>query len=72
MIAARTSRTRHKIYLCNWFVKLVKPGTELLPNQVQCHVPMKYVVMMHACECACVMMSVYPNILLTVAVGGGL
>ena len=35
-----TSRQR-KIYLCNWFVKIVKPGKEQPNDQVQCHVPMK-------------------------------
>ncbi len=32
---------RQRIYLCNWFVKLVKPGKEIPSDQVQCHVPMK-------------------------------
>ncbi len=44
IIAARSPRPRERIYLCNWFVKLVKPGKELPADQVQCHVPMKYVV----------------------------
>ena len=32
---------KERIYLCNWYVKLVKPGKEIPSNQVQCHVPMK-------------------------------
>ena len=32
-----------RIYLCNWYVYLVKPGKELPGNQVQCHVPMRCV-----------------------------
>ena len=32
---------KKRIYLCNWYVKLVKPGKEIPSNQVQCHVPMK-------------------------------
>ena len=34
-------RPREQIYLCNWFVKLVRPGRELPNNEVQCRVPMK-------------------------------
>lgn len=30
-----------RIYLCNWYVYLVKPGKELPDNQVQCHVPIR-------------------------------
>ena len=32
---------KERIFLCNWYVKLVKPGKEIPNNQVQCHVPMK-------------------------------
>ena len=32
---------QERLYLCNWYVKLVRPGKELPKNQVQCHVPMK-------------------------------
>lgn len=41
MTAAAFSFPRQRIYLCNWYVKLVKPGKELPDNHVQCHVPMK-------------------------------
>lgn len=34
-------RTPEQVYLCNWFVKLVRPGKEQPNDQVQCHVPMK-------------------------------
>ena len=37
----RPPRPKERIYLCNWYVKLVKPGKEIPNNQVQCHVPMK-------------------------------
>jgi len=43
-LAARlrfTASPRHRIYLCNWFVKIVKPGKEQPKDQVQCHVPIK-------------------------------
>lgn len=41
--AAAFSFPRQRILLCNWYVKLVKPGKELPSNHFQCHVPMKYV-----------------------------
>lgn len=41
MTAAAFAFPRQRIYLCNWYVKLVKPGKELPDNHVQCHVPMK-------------------------------
>lgn len=34
-------RPKQQVYLCNWFVKLVKPGKEIPNDQVQAHVPMK-------------------------------
>lgn len=34
-------RHQRKIFLCEWYVKLVRPGRELPDNLVQCHVPMK-------------------------------
>ena len=37
----RPPRPKERLYLCNWYVKLVKPGKEIPSNQVQCHVPMK-------------------------------
>ncbi|XP_019860599.1 PREDICTED: 39S ribosomal protein L23, mitochondrial-like [Amphimedon queenslandica] len=37
----RQNKPAPKIYLCDWFVKLVKPGRELPKDHVQCHVPMK-------------------------------
>lgn len=43
MAAAAFAFPRQRIYLCNWYVKLVKPGKELPDNHVQCHVPMKWV-----------------------------
>ncbi|CAI8051265.1 39S ribosomal protein L23, mitochondrial [Geodia barretti] len=39
--SAALSFPRQRIYLCNWYVKLVKPGNELPNNHVQCHVPMQ-------------------------------
>ena len=41
--AAAFSFPRQRILLCNWYVKLVKPGKDLPSNHFQCHVPMKYV-----------------------------
>lgn len=43
MAAAAFAFPRQRMYLCNWYVKLVKPGKELPDNHVQCHVPMKWV-----------------------------
>jgi hypothetical protein len=37
----RPPHPKERIYLCNWYVKLVKPGKEIPNNEVQCHVPMK-------------------------------
>jgi hypothetical protein len=37
----RPPHPKERIYLCNWYVKLVKPGKEIPTNEVQCHVPMK-------------------------------
>ena len=39
--SAALSFPRQRIYLCNWYVELVKPGNELPNNHVQCHVPMQ-------------------------------
>jgi len=32
---------KEMIYLCNWYVKLVRPGKEIPQDQFQCIVPMK-------------------------------
>ena len=31
---------KQEIYLCNWYVKLVRPGKPIPEDQVQCHVPL--------------------------------
>ncbi len=32
---------KEMIYLCNWYVKLVRPGKEIPDDQFQCVVPLK-------------------------------
>ena len=32
---------KEMIYLCNWYVKLMKPGKEIPKDQFQCVVPLK-------------------------------
>ncbi|RMX41918.1 hypothetical protein pdam_00006635 [Pocillopora damicornis] len=36
----RHPRLQARIFLCNWYMKLVRPGRELPENTVQFHVPM--------------------------------
>ncbi|KAJ7330197.1 54S ribosomal protein L23, mitochondrial [Desmophyllum pertusum] len=36
----RNPRLQARIFLCNWYMKVVRPGKELPDNVVQFHVPM--------------------------------
>jgi len=37
----RNPRLQARIFLCNWYMKVVRPGKEQPDNVVQLHVPME-------------------------------